>query len=109
MGIGRGAMQLPSWPATKNTGVAAAWSLPVAAALPRPHIRKDTTGEKGVDERSSDEVRQPRSQPEILPPSRPGRRRAGDPGPPIPGPHMAGPHMAGPDMPGPRMGFEARG
>jgi hypothetical protein len=42
-----------------------------------------------VDERSSDEVRQPRSEPEILPPSRPGRRGTGDPGP--------------------RMGFEARG
>jgi hypothetical protein len=32
-----------------------------------------------VDERSSDEIRQPRSEPEILPPSRPGRRGAGDP------------------------------
>jgi Flp pilus assembly protein TadB len=34
-----------------------------------------------VDERSSDEVRQPRSEPEILPPGPPRRRGAGDPGP----------------------------
>jgi hypothetical protein len=34
-----------------------------------------------VDERPDDEVRQPRSEPEIIPPSRARRRGAGDPGP----------------------------